>query len=345
MAGEDQVGSAAVAELQSIADAIVGAKRILVLSHVSPDGDAVGSLLGLGAALRRLGKAYTLACADAPPPYGHLANGQRIVRVPDTQGVDLVVALDSSDPSRLGGAYDAAALQDAPLANVDHHVTNVRYGAWNWVEPRAASTCQLVLELVERLGVPLDGAIARPLLHGLMTDTRSFRTSNTTVAELQAAVRLAAAGAALSEVAHYAFNRRPFASIRLWSLALRTLQREGRIAWVTVTQATQRRSGGSDVGNGGLVNLLVTAEEADAAVVFTELEDGRVEVSLRSVPGVDISGVALALGGGGHPQAAGCTVPGPLAAARRRVLAGVAEAIRDQQPLYAPLGSAGDGGV
>lgn len=321
-------------EEAAIAAAIQKARRILVITHVAPDGDAIGSLLGLGWALDWLGKEHILACADpVPRNYRYLPGSERVVRQPDPAGVDLGVSLDESDQDRMGAAYDAAALRDVPLANIDHHVTNVRFGTWNWVDPSKASTAQLVLELVDRLGVPLNEQIATCLLNGIVTDTRGFRTPNTGTAELAAAIRLMEAGASLRRVTHYALNRRPYASIRLWGLALQRVHLDGRIIWAEVTQEMQRQAGGGDVANGGLVNFLLSAEEAHVAAVFTETEDGQVEVGLRSLAGVDVSGVALSLGGGGHPQAAGCTIPGPLAEARERVLAALAQAIQGQQPL------------
>jgi len=321
-------------EIEPIVQAIRKARRILVISHISPDGDAIGSLLGLGWALEWLGKEHVLACADpVPRNYRYLPGSERIVQDPDPRGVDLVISLDESDQERMGTAYDAEALRGVPLANIDHHVTNVRFGTWNWVDPSKAAAAELVLELVDRLGVPLDENIAICLLNGLVTDTRGFRTPGTGVQELKAAIRLMEAGASLRRVTHYALNRRPYSSIRLWGMALQTVRLDGRIIWGEVTQAMQREVGGGDVSNGGLVNFLLAAEEADVAVVFTETEDGNVEVGIRSVAGVDVSGVALALGGGGHPQAAGCTLPGPLSVARERVLRALAAAIQDQEPL------------
>lgn len=321
-------------EVEAIAEAIHKAQHILLIAHVSPDGDAIGSLLGLGWALEGLGKEVILACEDpVPPQYRYLPGSERVVQKPDPTGVDLVISLDGSDLERMGKAYDADRLRGVPLANVDHHVTNLRFGTWNWVDPSKAATAEMVLDLVDRLGVPLDGRIALCLLNGLVTDTLGFRTPNTGPGELAAAIRLMEAGAPLRRVMHYAFHRRPYTSIRLWGLALQTVHLDGRVVWAEITQEMQRLAGGGDVGNGSLVNFLIAAEEADVAVVFTETKDGQVEVGFRSVAGVDVSGVALSLGGGGHPQAAGCTLPGPLSEARERVLAALAQAIRDQRPL------------
>jgi phosphoesterase RecJ-like protein len=320
-----------------VARAVEDAQRILAVSHISPDGDAVGSLLGLGWMLEYMGKEFRLVCADpVPRNYRYLPGSETITQNVDLDGVDLVVALDSSDPGRLGAVADAEGFQDVPLANVDHHVTNTGYGKWNWVDPSLAATTELVIQLADELGVEMTTEMALCLLNGLVTDTRGFRTGNTTAYELKAAVQLMERGASLRQVMHHGLNTRPLASIRLWGLALASMQMKDHLIWAEVTLETQRQAGGSDASNGSLVNFLLAAEGAHAAVVFTEKEKGAaVEVGFRSLPGVDISGVALELGGGGHPQAAGCTVSGPLAEAKSRVLSAVEEAIRDQSPLDA----------
>ena len=321
-------------DVEAIVDAIRHAEHILAITHISPDGDAIGSLLGLGWVLEELGKDHILACADrVPRNYRYLPGSEWVVQEPHPQGVDLVVSLDASDPGRMGTAYDSQALHGIPLANIDHHVTNVRFGTWNWVDPSVAAATMLVLELLDRLGVPLNEKIALCLLNGLATDTRGFRTSNTTVQEMKAATRLMKTGASLSQVMHHAFNQRSFSSIRLWGATLQTVKLDRRIIWGEITLSTQRKVSGGDISYGGLANFILAAEGADVSVVFTEAENGDVDVGFRAMPGMDISGVAQDLGGGGHPQAAGCTLAGPLSAVRRQVLATVAEAIRDQKPL------------
>ena len=295
-----------------------------------PDGDAIGSLLGLGWALRKLGKEHTLACADpVPDSLAYLPGSKAIVTHPE--GIyDLVISLDCSDLKRLGAACDQNSLRGVPIINIDHHVTNVGFGSVNWVDPSLAATAQMVLTLIERLGVPLDPTIATCLLNGIVTDTRGFRTSNTTPDVMEAATRLMAAGASLSEITDRVFNRRPLAMLRLWGKALGAVQLDGRIIWTEISQAMRRECGLSSDSDDGLVSFLTGANEADVGIVFTEKNDGTIDVSMRSMSGIDISGVAMRLGGGGHPQAAGCNLNSSLAQARERVLAELRHSLLEQ---------------
>jgi phosphoesterase RecJ-like protein len=322
--------SSAPDESQTAAQLIRQARSILVICHVMPDGDAIGSLLGLAWALHKLGKEYTLACADpVPDSFVYLPGSEAIVAYPEGN-YDLVISLDCSDLKRLGAAYDQNSLRGVPIINIDHHVTNVGFGSVNWVDPNSAATAQMVLTLIERLGVPLDPTIATCLLNGIVTDTRGFRTSNTTPAVMEAATRLMKAGASLPEVTEQVFNRRPLALIRLWGRALSAAQLDGRIIWTEINQTMKHECGLSSDSDDGLVSFLTSACEADVGIVFTEKDDGTIDVSIRSMPGIDISNVAMRLGGGGHPQAAGCNLNSSLGEARERVLAELRHSLLEQ---------------
>jgi phosphoesterase RecJ-like protein len=295
-----------------------------------PDGDAIGSLLGLGWALHKLDKEHTLACADpVPDSFAYLPGSEAIVAHPEGN-CDLVISLDCSDLKRLGTAYDQNFLRGVPIINIDHHVTNVGFGSVNWVDPNSAATAQMVLTLIERLEVPLDPTVATCLLNGIVTDTRGFRTPNTTPAVMKAATKLMAAGASLPEITDQVFNRRPLAMLCLWGRALSTTQLDGRIIWTEISQTMKHECGLNSDSDDGLVSFLTSANEADVGIVFTEKDDGTIDVSMRSMPGIDISGVAIRLGGGGHPQAAGCNLSSTLAEARETVLAKLRRSLREQ---------------
>ncbi len=320
------------------------AENILVICHVDPDGDAIGSLLGLGWALHKMGKRHTLVCADTvPDQFRYLPGWEKITSTPP-QDPDLVIALDCSDLKRMGDVYDPRQLPGVPLINIDHHVTNDKFGTVNWIDPQATATSEMVLGLIERLGVSLDRTIAVCLLNGIVTDTLGFRTPNTTPHVMEAAVQLMNAGASLSEVTDRAFNRRPLALIRLWAEAVANLQMKGRIIWSEVTRFMRQAHQIPENFGGGIASFLSSANEADAAIVFTEKDDGSVDVSMRSVPGVDVSRAAVRLGGGGHPQAAGCTLDGDLDSARAKVLAEVERVLaeRGQQRDRPPTQDGGD---
>jgi bifunctional oligoribonuclease and PAP phosphatase NrnA len=314
----------------AISAQIERAGRILLVTHVGPDGDAIGSLLGLGSLLKAQGKDVTPACEDpVPESYRFLPGSDEVV-----QGAaghyDLLIALDCSDRRRMGEVV-SEGLAVLPLINIDHHVTNSRFGTINWVGPSAVATAQMVLTLAETLGWPVTRRVATCLLNGLVTDTRSFRTSNVDLAAMRAALRLMEAGASLPEIARQALEQRPLASVRLWADAVQKLQVENGIVWTSVTLAMRQRWGMAEEDFSGLANSLSGIREVQAVVVFTERENGSIDVSMRASPGLDVAQAAVRLGGGGHPQAAGCTLEGDLAQIQERVLAEVHRSLSRQQ--------------
>jgi phosphoesterase RecJ-like protein len=313
--------------IEAIGALISPAQRFLLITHAGPDGDAIGSLLGMGRLLRDLGKDVTLACQDAVPETlawlpgsAGIARSSRLGTGPGPY--DCVISLDCSDERRMGSVYqpELAAL---PLINIDHHVTNTGFGTLNWVDPASVATAEMVLSLADRLAWPLGPSAATCLLAGIITDTRSFRTMSSGPPALRAALRLIEAGASLGDVARQALDQQPLAWVRLLGLAIAGLTLEDGVLWTEVTRAMRHSLGLGEDGASGLANFLARVREADIVLVFTERDDGTVDVSLRAAPGYDVAQVALDLGGGGHPQAAGCTLGGELPAVRERVLAEV----------------------
>jgi phosphoesterase RecJ-like protein len=179
----------------------------------------------------------------------------------------------------------------------------------------------MILNLGDDLGWELTEHVGLCLLTGLVTDTRSFRTPNVDAAALRAALRLMESGASLSEVTQRVLEQRPLASMQLWGQAIDRLQLKDGILWTEITIAMRRKWGLGRDSDSGLANFLSGVKEADVVVVFAEGEDGTIDVGMRSVPGWDVAQVALSLGGGGHPQAAGCTISGDLLEVRELVLA------------------------
>ena len=318
----------------------------------------MGSLLGLGLAIERMpGKPKTvyLACADpVRQDARHLPEWERVVTPEspswaaraDWLATPLgaanqcaVISVDCSSLDRLGAAYDTSLWAGLPLLNIDHHPTNTCFGQLNWVEPEAAATAQLLVRLIRAMNVPLDVDIATCLLHGILTDTQGFRTSNTSPAVLRTAVELMDHGAPFTALNDLIFNRRPLSAIQLWGQALQRLTLHGRILSSEITEDIRRSTGYDVEGSAGLVSYLNTANEADIAVVFDACPDGTVGVSMRSALGFDVSQVAVALGGGGHAQAAGCTLPGPLLAVKEQVLSRLYEAWEEQSSSRSPSSS------
>jgi len=319
--------------LNEVAAVLRPARRILMICHIAPDGDAIGSLLGLGWLLRGLPlradgsgaqageRTLALVCDDGvPAPFGFLPGAGDVLTAPPSGPWDVVVSLDASDPARLGRAFRPREYGQAPLVVIDHHVTNVQFGTLNWVDTRAAATAQVLVDLAGALDAAIDRAAATCLLTGLVTDTRGFRTSNTTLDVMTTATRLMQAGADLAGITERALNYKPYSLIRLWGPALGRVRLQQHVIWTSITQDMRAVISAPDNGDSGLVSFLMDAPEANVAAVFNQKPDGKVEVGFRSKPGYDVSALALSLGGGGHPQASGCTIASPLADAEARVL-------------------------
>ncbi len=306
----------------------------LLICHVAPDGDALGSLTGLGNALRRMRLKPTLACSDPVNARFDYIPGIGAVVQQVNLPFDLVISLDCSDLNRLGHFTQTPGLGDAPLLNIDHHLTNTGFGDVNIVDPNASSTAEVVLRLLDYMGVPLDADIAVSLLTGIVSDTQSFSTNNVTAQVMEIALRLIRAGASLPYIAQHSLNRRSVPSILLWGAALSRVQVKDGIIWTDIPLDVRRATGGEGNSDTGLANFLIGAQGADAAVVFSEREDGRFEVGLRAAPGFDVAQVALQFGGGGHALAAGCNLPGPFDEVQANVLGALRASLARQRDTY-----------
>jgi phosphoesterase RecJ-like protein len=319
------------AHLEQARQLIKSAQCPLLICHISPDADAVGSLVGLGRVLRQIGLSPTLACSDPIPNTLSFIPGADEIAGEIDAPFDLVIALDSSDTERLGHFANLPGFADVPLLNIDHHLTNLHFGGVNLVDSQASSAAEIVLRLLEAMATPLDTDTATALLAGIVADTRGFRTSNVTPQVLEAALRLMKVGASLPYVSLHALDSRPTAAVRLWGAALSQLRIEGRVIWASIPLTARQEMGYTDTGDASLVSFLISAKDADAAAVFVECEDGRIEIGLRAKPGFDVAQVALQFGGGGHALAAGCTFPGSLEEAQTRLLAALKAGLAKQR--------------
>lgn len=314
---------------RAIAEQLERVERVLVVSHISPDGDTLGSSLGLAWALRGRGLSVRLACADPVPPELNFLPGHEAYTADRPGDEQLILVVDASDLERIGRIYQAEAFAAVPVVNIDHHVTNLRFGDINYLDPKA-STAELILDLLTAWGLPLDKVTATCLLTGMVTDTRGFRTNSATAEVLRATVRLVDAGASLPAIMDAVFNHRPMELLRLWGQVMTSAQVTDGVLWVEVSQEMLRQTQSTPAAAKGLANFMSTFDGPCVTVILRELETRQVEVSFRSRPSVDVSGVALAFGGGGHPQAAGCLVSGRLSDVRARVLAALQVAILEQ---------------
>ncbi len=301
----------------AIGESLRQANRILVASHIRPDGDAIGSLLGLGMSLQQIGKDVQMVLADGVPgAFRHLAGAAQIVKAPSGE-FDRVVVVDASDLARVGKALNGTLQPDV---NIDHHITNLNFARLNLVEPQAVATSAILAEHMPEWGLPVTPEIAAALLTGIISDTLGFRTSNMTPNTLRLAANLMEIGTDMPELYNRALVRRSFAATRYWAAGLGRLERQGRLAWTSLTLADRAAVNYPGNDDADLINILSSIEEIDIAVIFIEQRGGKVKISWRAVPGLDVSGIALSFGGGGHPAAAGAEIAGTLEEVQARVL-------------------------
>ena len=302
--------------------ALPPAAPILLACHVNPDGDALGSMLAFGLGLRRLGYAAVQASFPGPlevaEPFRALPGLDLLVAAtavaPDPQ---LVVAFDAASPDRLG---DLAAQLDAAPASVvlDHHASNPGFGKVSLVDPAAAATAVLVDALLRRLDVPLDAEIAECLYVALATDTGSFKYDSTTPATHELAARLIATGLPVGALSRRLFDTRPFGAVRLFAEVLGRAELDPAAAgghglvWTYATLADLARYGQRASVLEALIDGVRCAAEAEVSCVLKQVRPAEWAVSLRSKGTVDVSRVAVGMGGGGHRLAAGCTGYGTL---------------------------------
>lgn len=302
---------------QDICPQLRNAHRILVLSHLRPDGDAVGSLLGLGLALKAVEKDVTMILPEGlPETFSHL-EGSELISARPAGEYDLIIVVDCSDLDRVG---EALLNQRTPDINIDHHPTNTGFGRYNLVDSQAVATAEMITELLQVCNLPVTKPVADALLFGMITDTLGFRTANMTANALRLAAHLVEAGGDLPELYRRGLLSRSFEAARFWGAGLSNLQRDGRLIWTTLRLQDRQAAGYPGRDDADLTNVLSTIEGADVAIVFSEQVNGHVKVSWRSEPGFDVSQVALKFGGGGHAAAAGAEVEGSLNEVQQRVI-------------------------
>lgn len=312
--------------LEEIRQALQEANRILLVTHVRPDGDAIGALLGLGLALQASGKTVQMILPEKlPSGFRHLPGSDQ-VSVQAEGAFDLAVILDCSDLGRVGDALlvrngSNEKTAHAPDINIDHHITNTFFGRFNLIESEAAATSEILARNLAALGLSLTKPVAETLLTGILTDTLGFRTSNMKPGVLRLAADLMEAGANLPELYNAALNSKSFTAARYWGAGLSQLQRDGSIAWATLSLSDRRLVGYPGRDDADLINVVSSIEEAEVALVFVEQDHDTVKVSWRSRPGFDVSQVASGFGGGGHKAAAGAEIPGGLPEVQAKVLA------------------------
>jgi phosphoesterase RecJ-like protein len=308
-------------EWERATEAIQNAESVLIVTHISPDGDAMGSALGLANALLAMGKQVTVADDDGVPDYLEFVPGSdRVVKQLDDGSWDVMISTDASDEVRTGEVGKYGRTHSRTVINLDHHATNTYFGDIYLVVPEAVSATEIVFDWWEHIGINWQPEIAVPLLTGLVTDTRGFRTSAVTARTLGIAQSLMERGASLTEITARTLDSKSYKEVEVWKQALPSVQLHGEVIVASLRQSDMFAAGLDEMTDAGLVSFLNTVDEARIAVVFKEEAPQEIKLSLRAKPGYDVASVAYQLGGGGHKQAAGATLYLSLEEARAKVL-------------------------
>jgi phosphoesterase RecJ-like protein len=293
-----------------IRERLENARNVIIASHVRPDGDAIGSLLGLGLALRDAGKSVQMVLVDGvPSSFKHLEGSQLIVKEP-TREHDTFITVDSADFKRVGKLFEDFGQPDI---NIDHHKTNENFGNINLIEAEEVATAAILARHLPEWGYNITKPIAAALLTGIVTDTLGFRTSNTNPSALRLCAMLMETGVDMTELYMKALVKKTFPAARYWGAGLSRLEQKNGIVWATLTLNDRRLSGYTGNDDADLINMISAIDGNKVGMIFVEQSDNHVKISWRALePGIDVSQVAKHFKGGGHAAAAGADIPGGL---------------------------------
>jgi phosphoesterase RecJ-like protein len=301
-----------------IKERLNNAKNVVIASHVRPDGDAIGSLLGLGLALKDSGKIVQMVLVDGvPSSFRHLEGSELIVRE-SAGNHDTFITVDCADFKRTGKIFENFGQPDI---NIDHHKTNERFGKLNLIEAEEVATASILTNHLPEWGYKITKPIAGALLTGIITDTLGFRTSNTSPAALRQCATLMETGVDMPDIYMRSLVRKSFPAAKYWGAGLSSMEEARGIVWGTLTLEDRKRSGYSGNDDADLINMISAVDGNKVGMIFVEQSDDHVKISWRALePGIDVSQVAKHFKGGGHAAAAGADIPGALSEIQPLVL-------------------------
>ncbi len=329
------VPAAESARIEDIRREILARQRFLITSHARPDGDSIGSQLAMAFALDALGKEVRIVNSDPAPEHYQEFPGMDRIEIAsriERPAVDAVIVMECSDLSRTG----VAGLEHEFLINIDHHAGNHMYGAVNWHDESAAACGEMIFDVIQALAVPFTEEIATHIYLGILTDTGSFHHSNITPRTFDICRQCVEAGVTPAVMARRVFDSNSFGKLKLIGALLDDMELadEGRLAVLYLDDEMLAATGSTNNDTEGLINLPLTAREIQAVVFFKVSKAGEVRVSMRSKYDVDVRKVAGEFGGGGHKNAAGFTVSGPLKDVRagivHRLVGAIAEGLESR---------------
>ncbi|GAB4270677.1 MAG: bifunctional oligoribonuclease/PAP phosphatase NrnA [Candidatus Rifleibacteriota bacterium] len=305
-------------DLSRIVQLIKESNKILIASHLRPDGDAVGSVSGLVKSLQKAGKTVEAALYDGIPErfafvFPEVRLHEKIEKIDCDH--DLVIILDAGDDTRTGITFQRSP-DKTPLINIDHHASNTNFGALNYVDTGASSTCEMIVSLILSGGFPMDEDVALSLLLGLITDSRSFQNEGIRYTAHLAAAHLLKTGVDSSPILTTLNSGRSEADLRVQGFGLSNFKLEcnGLLATLVIKQEDLKRCNAqiNNIFASGIFNILTTMKDTLASVVVFEREDGMSFCEFRSRGGIDVKEVAVSMGGGGHVPASGCSKNLPI---------------------------------
>ena len=319
------------AKFEQIGQVLREHQRFVVLSHVRPDGDALGSELALGLSLKKLGKDVRMWNEEGMlEKYSFLPQANLLTKPPaEAEDFDVALALDTAIQNRLGNTV--AAINSAKVwINIDHHPSNPGYGDLAYIDPKAPATGQILFELMTNQKLPMDQAIAENLYVAISTDTGSFQYSNTTARTFEIAAELVQAGVDVGRISQLTYENYPRRRVELLRELLGTMRfnADNRVASFSLSLAVAKKLGVLPEDNEGLIDHLRAIRGVIVAIFFEELSDGKVRVSMRSKnEKVNVCAICDKFGGGGHVLAAGARVKGSLAEVEKKILEEVCDVV------------------
>lgn len=306
-----------------VIEVINSCAAFLITSHVRPDGDALGSELAIYHALRGMGKDVVVYNQDETPAmYEFLPGSRNIVHSLDSvNGFDAVFVLDCSDIKRVGDKKDKIG-SIKKIVNIDHHVSVGTFSEILLVDSTASSTGEIVHRLLNKMGIAINGDIATNIYTAILTDTGSFRYSNTGIDTFRVAADLVEKGADCRYIAENIYETRPVVQIRLMGKVLDTLEfyEGGKVGSICVTQEMLRKEGALPEHTEGFVDIVRSIQGVEIAACYYEVSKNRFKISLRSKGKADVEKIAGKLGGGGHVNASACRIEGNIKTIRRKLL-------------------------
>lgn len=320
------------ATFEQIGDILRRHQSFVILSHVRPDGDAIGSQLALGYALEAAGKRVRLINEDGLPENLAFLPGSHRIETPPANPVDaeVAIALDTATKPRLGdAALHAASAADLWL-NIDHHVSNPRYGDFNYIDSTSPATGQILYDLITALDLPFPDETRDAIYVAVSTDTGSFQYPSTTARTYEMGADLIRRGLDVGKINELIYDNHPYRRIELMRALLNTLERssDGVVAHWELRDEVRERLALRPEDSEGLIDMIRAIHGVTVAVFFEELPDGKVRISMRSKDrAIDVCKIGMEYGGGGHALAAGIRMPGPLEDAKSKVLASIHRAV------------------